>query len=204
MNENDRILVTGFEPFGGESLNPSAYILEKIHQDNKLSMQCDTLLLPVDFGEAHRPVLERLKANQYKAWVGFGQAGGRSRICLERVALNWVETKQADNRGLVPTSGPLVHGASAALFSTAPLEKIKSVLEVAGLPAEISHSAGAYVCNSLYFHVLNNLATESWGLFIHVPYMTEQIQNKGEAVPSWDSSDLWQATSLVLTTVLHA
>ncbi len=194
---NPKILVTGFEPFGGESLNPSAWILEKIKADPELSDKCDTLLLPVTFAEAHRSVLEALSKQEYKAWIGFGQAGGRAKISLERVSLNWQETSQADNSGVIPQPGLLVSGGEKAYFTRAPLQKMQTVLDLAGIPVEISFSAGAYVCNSLYYHMLKNLPQGTWGLFVHVPYLKSQVQGKPEK-PAMDEESLWQAAKLIL------
>lgn len=194
---NTKILVTGFEPFGGETYNPSAWLLEKIKVDPELSEFCETLLLPVTFHEAHKPVQEAIQTGKYKAWVGFGQAGGRSRICLERVALNWMETQQPDNSGAKPEPGLLVPNAEKAYFSKAPIEKMKSVLDLAGIPSEISFTAGAYVCNSLYYRVLHKLPHNMWGLFVHVPYTYEQVIHKNEKV-YLEESTLWQSAQLIL------
>lgn len=196
---NTKILVTGFEPFGGEIFNPSAWLLEKIQADPDLSQFCETLLLPVTFQEAHKPVLEALRNNSYTAWIGFGQAGGRSKICLERVAINWQETNQPDNSGRKPKPGPLSPGADSAYFSLGPLEKMKDVLDLAGIPSEISFTAGAYVCNSLYFHVLKSLPPSLWGLFVHVPYVSQQMENKTEKV-FMHEHHVWQAAQLILQT----
>lgn len=197
-----KILVTGFEPFGGDSFNPSSWILDQIKQDPELSKNCDTLLLPVVFDESYKPVLGALRdrSEPYKAWIGFGLAGGRTRVGLERVALNWKEADIADNSGLKVQPGPLVIGEESAYFSNAPLEPIRRVLVENQIPAEISFSAGAYVCNSLYYHVLRSLPVSMWGLFVHVPYLESQVlQNeKLQGKPFLDQVILWRAAQLIL------
>lgn len=196
-----KILVTGFEPFGGEITNPSAWILDKVKADSELSQNCETLLLPVTFGEAHKPVLEALKNHEFKAWVGFGQAGGRAKICLERVAINWQESTIADNSGLKPEPSLLAPGGEKAYFSRGPLEKMQTVLDLAGLPCEISFTAGAYVCNSLYYQVLSHLPESMWGLFVHVPYLKHQVEGK-KGKPFLEEDQMWNAARLILQTAV--
>lgn len=196
---NSKILVTGFEPFGGESFNPSAWLLEQIQKDADLSSFCETLLLPVTFQDAHKPVLEALRNTRYQAWIGFGQAGGRSKIGLERVAINWQETSQPDNSGRKPEPGLLSPGGEQAYFSKGPLDKMKNVLDLAGIPSEISFTAGAYVCNSLYYNTLKALPPRTWGLFVHIPYVSQQMESKTEKIFMHEQV-VWQATQLILQT----
>lgn len=197
------ILVTGFEPFGGEVENPSSWLLNKIENDPQLSAHVKTLLLPVSFEQASQSALRALEGGDYKCWIGFGQAGGRSKICLERVALNWIEADIPDNQGLHPKPGPLRPSEPPASFSQAPLETLKVAVQATGVPVEISFSAGAYVCNALYFDVLRHLPREMWGVFVHVPYLTSQVVNRFQ-IPALSKEDLWKGAEALLSAALRA
>lgn len=114
-----------------------------------------------------------------------GQAGGRSTVCLERVALNWIETSYADEEGRLPPTGRIEPQGEAAFFSDLPLEEWKEKLGVLNLPVTISLNAGGYVCNALYFSASRALAQEGRPLhlcFIHVPYLPEQTIDKKNVV----------------------
>ena len=176
-----RILVTGFKPFLGETLNPSSLILKELKD-----AEVDTLLLPVSFDTVFE-TLERHwdSKGPYDGLLMLGQAGGRKAVCLERVAINWMEGKVMDEDGVIPPVGTLMDGAPAAyisdFFPAGWVEALKSVG-----PVEVSHSAGAYVCNALYFQALHHFPQDVPALFTHVPYLPEQVVNKPEGTPSMD------------------
>jgi len=197
------ILVTGFEPFGGEVENPSAWLLNKIESDPRWSAHVKTLLLPVSFEQASEAAVQALVSGDYKCWIGFGQAGGRAKICLERVALNWIEAEIPDNEDRHPKPGPLRANEPPAYFSKAPLEDFKKAVQGAGLPVEISFSAGAYVCNALYFDILRQMPREMWGVFVHVPYLPSQVLNRPET-PSLSKEDLWKGAEALLGLALRS
>lgn len=178
-----RILLTGFKPFLGETINPSERILEALRGDPAVR----TLLLPVVFAEAAPLLLETWRTEgPFSAVLMLGQAGRRDRLSLERVALNWIETEHPDESGACPPRGPIEPGGEGALLSEFPLEVWRKELSEMGIPTEVSLSAGGYVCNDLYFKVRRALGARA--LFVHVPFLPEQAARagsaKGETVPS--------------------
>lgn len=168
-----KLLVTGFEPFLGEKINPSGLLLEKFRAENT-----ETLLLPVSFQRASAILLDHVaKTGPYGAVLMLGQAGGRAKVSMERVALNWIETEHPDEDGHRPERGAIDGIEETAFFSEMPLEEWRSEIAALGLPIEISLSAGGYVCNDLYFKMRRDLVGVPC-LFVHVPYLPEQAAEK--------------------------
>lgn len=166
------ILVTGFKPFLGEALNPSAEILIRLQTRQEFNDKIKTLLLPVVFSEAFELLKNEFQSGKYSQVVMIGQAGGRSKISLERVALNWFETEFPDESGWTPKKEAIDKMAAPAIFSEYKIEDALEKLKAHEIPVEISLSAGGYVCNFLYFKVLSELTKQA--LFVHVPYLPEQ------------------------------
>lgn len=184
--EKPRILVTGFKPFLGEKINPSEILLEHIKRDFAASV--DTLVLPVSFAECFSTLSKKFYGDAYSHVVMLGQAGGRDKVCLERVALNWIETSKPDEDGYTPKQQKIDDG-EAALFCALPLSDLAEDLKSKNLPVKISLSAGGYVCNYLYYRVLQDLAgskSATRAVFIHVPYLPEQLSDKPEGTPGMD------------------
>lgn len=197
---SDRILVTGFKPFLGETINPSEVLLEEIKKDFAVSKQVDTLLLPVSFTHGFATLEEHLKKNTYRCIFMLGQAGDRYKVCFERVGLNWIETQKPDEEGFTPQQGSIVKNESAALFSRLPLTEWDAELRAQGLPTKVSLSAGGYVCNHVYFKALYKFQndTKTSVVFIHVPYLPEQVQNKPAGTPFLDLETMKKTLYFVL------
>lgn len=171
------LLVTGFEPFGGEALNPADELLRTLEGAAPGGGRVVTARLPVTFREA-LPALEREIARRQPALVlGVGQAGGRARLSVERVALNLVDARIPDNAGEQPVDVPVISGAPPAYFSSLPVKLMLKAMLERGVPAELSLSAGTYVCNAAFFAMEHLAATRYPGLrtgFIHLPYLPRQ------------------------------
>ena len=189
MNSDKKILITGFEPFGGESLNPSQILLEKLQQDSAFSARADFALLPVSFGTVKSQIQSLLLHNSYERVFHLGQAGDRETVCLELVALNWMGGVR-DEAGFLPKDGAIEPLAPAAYISELPLKALSKRLKDEGFPVSVSLSAGAFLCNFVYFQSCQILEKKGQGakaLFIHVPYLPEQIQAKpGKASLEFD------------------
>lgn len=174
---NRSVLVTGFEPFGGERVNPSQEIVRALDGGTLGAHRIVGAVLPVAFA-ATLPRLADLLATHRPALVlALGQAGGRSAISLERVAINLVDARIADNDGRQPIDASVVADAPGAYFSSLPLKAIEARLRALGIPAEISLSAGSFVCNQVFFGLAHLLATrhpDLRGGFVHVPWLPEQ------------------------------
>ena len=174
-----RVLLTGFDPFNGASINPSWQAAQALHGKRVSGRRLVVARLPTEFGAAlHR--LDALLARwQPEMVVCVGQAGGRAALSLERVAINLIDAPIADNAGDRPVDMPVVPGGPAAYFSTLPVKAACAALQRAGLPAEVSHTAGTFVCNQVFYGLMHRLATQPAlsqvrGGFVHVPWLPEQ------------------------------
>ena len=169
-----KILVTGFEPFGGEEINPSWEAVKSLPSKIK-EYSLTKLQLPVVFGEAARMVLDTAERICPDVILCIGQAGGRAEITPELVAINIRHAQIPDNIGNQPEDEPILEGAPAAYFSTIPVRKIAEVINAQGIASKVSYSAGAYVCNDLLYTLLARYAASATRVgFIHVPYSTDQ------------------------------
>lgn len=181
---DDTILLTGFEPFGGETINPSGEIVRALDGMGIAGHRVVGAVLPVAFA-ATLPMLEDLLALHRPSLVlALGQAGGRGEISLERVAINLIDARIADNDGLQPIDAAVVDGAPGAYFTTLPIKAIAQQLREIGIPTTPSLSAGSFVCNQVFFGLAHLLATrypQTRGGFVHVPWLPQQAtQHAGQ------------------------
>ena len=180
---NPTILLTGFEPFGGESVNPSWQIAQALD-----GWACDgrvvrAALLPCAFGEALRVLDAALDDLCPELVMGLGQAGGRAEISIERVALNIDDARIPDNLGRQPVDAPVLAHGPAAYFSTLPIKAIARDVRAAGIAAAVSNTAGTFVCNHVFYALMHRLATtpalaRTRGGFVHVPYALDQVAGR--------------------------
>ena len=177
-----KILLTGFEPFGGESINPAKEAV-KLVKDEIKGAQIVKCYVPVVFGKAIDTVYEAMKKENPDAVLLIGQAGGRYEMTPERIAINCDDARIPDNEGNSPVDKPVVEGGPAAYFSTLPVKKMVENMKANNIPAAISNSAGTYVCNHLMYGVRHYIETEfpnTIGGFMHVPFLHEQVMSKKE------------------------
>lgn len=177
-----KILLTGFEPFGGESINPAQEAVQLVKDEIK-GAQIVKCYVPVVFGKAIDTVHEALKKENPDAVLLIGQAGGRYEITPERIAINCDDGRIPDNEGNQPVDQPVRADGPAAYFSTLPIKNMVQYIKAANVPAAVSNTAGTYVCNHLMYGVLYYLDKEfpnTIGGFMHVPYLHEQVMNKKE------------------------
>ncbi len=175
-----KVLVTGFEPFGGEKINPSWEAVKAL-PDGIGGAEIVKKRLPVMF-RGVRELLPRLIVEERPdVMILTGQAGGRPNVTVERVAINVMDSAMADNEGFAPENEPVFEGAPAAYFATIPIKAIVRALRGAKIPAAVSNTAGTYVCNAAMFTALHTIAVagmETRAGFIHVPFSHEQALNK--------------------------
>ena len=143
-----QLLITGFDPFGGESVNPSWEAVRRL-PDEIGPWRLTKLQIPTVFGQAAQTVLETAEKVAPDAIVCVGQAGGRNAVTPEVVAINLREARIPDNAGHQPENLPVVEGGPAAYFATVPVREMVGVMQAAGYPAALSYSAGAFVCNDV-------------------------------------------------------
>lgn len=171
------ILLTGFEPFEQEPLNPSWEAVRALD-----GWQCEGAIvaarqLPCVFGTALEVLDQLIDELKPVLVICVGQAGGRSQLSVERVAINVDDARIADNAGRQPIDQPIHNDGPAAYFSTLPIKGLVKAMRAAGVPAEVSQTAGTFVCNHVFYGLMHRLATHApdvRGGFIHIPYIPSQ------------------------------
>ena len=191
-----RLLITGFEPFGGEEINPSWNAVCRLPGEIG-GYTLTRLQLPVIFGKAARVALDAAKELCPDVILCVGQAGGRDAICPELVAINLRYAKIPDNDGNRPVDEMVVDGGERAYFSTLPVRKMADAVDKSGIPSRVSYSAGAYVCNDLLYALLNHYGDNGVRVgFIHVPYCKEQGKE-----PSMSIEDIVKGLTVAIENV---
>lgn len=184
-NKAMTILITAFEPFGGEDRNPSLEALQRLPETIG-GARIHKLALPTAFHDAPRQAIAALDAHRPDAVICLGQAGGRAGITVERVAINVDDARIPDNLGQQPVDAPIAKDGPAAYFTTLPIKNMAAAMTEADIPASISNSAGTYVCNHLTYVLLHHAATTGLNTkigFIHVPFMASQAEGRTPPVP---------------------
>lgn len=193
-----KALVTGFEPFGGDRINPSFEALRRLPA-RLGDLRIATRPLPVTYGEA-LPVLRRAIAETAPDIVlGVGLAGGRCELSLERVAINIDDARIPDNAGDQPIDRPVVAGGPAAYFATLPIKAAALALREAGVPAAVSNSAGTFLCNHVFYGLMHEAARGGGfrGGFLHVPYLPGQAARQ-RGVPSMALAQIVEGIETIL------
>lgn len=172
------VLLTGFDPFGGDQVNPSWEIARALHRRQVAGHRVQAAQLPTRFGASVRQLHALLAEHRPALVVCLGLAAGRAALSLERIAINVDDARIADNAGAQPIDTPVVAGAPAAYFSTLPIKAMRQALLAAGVPAEVSQTAGTFVCNHVFYALMHALATRralarTRGGFIHVPLLAD-------------------------------
>ena len=170
-----RILLTGFEPFGGEQINPSWEVAKALDGQKIAGVNIIARMLPCVFGEALKVLQQSIDEVNPDLVLALGQEGGRSDFSIERIAINIDDARIVDNAGAQPIDQPVVNGAPAAYFSTLPIKTMVAELRAAGHPASVSQTAGTFVCNHVFFglqHALHGSGVRSG--FMHLPLLPAQ------------------------------
>jgi len=165
-----KVLITGFEPFGKATLNPSGEIVKRISGDNII-----TAILPVAYAQSAEALLDLIEQHNPDVVISLGQAEGRTQITPERIAINLDDARLADNEGVSRIDEPILEDGPVAYESTLPIKEFVSAITAAGIPAAVSLSAGAFLCNHIFYVAQNRLkGTKVRSGFVHVPLMDEQ------------------------------
>lgn len=168
-------LVTGFEPFGGDRVNPSFEALRRL-PPRLGGIAIATRALPVAFGAALPALRAAIAATSPELVLCTGLAGGRAELSLERIAINIDDARIADNAGHRPIDRPVVADGPAAYFATLPIKAAVAALRAAGLPAAVSNSAGTFLCNHVFYGLMHEAGGGRFrGGFLHVPYLPSQV-----------------------------
>lgn len=183
------VLVTGFEPFGDDARNPSGEAVRAVEAAWDGAEELATAILPVSYDDAEAMLRDLIRGFDPDVVIATGLAGGRDAVTPERVAINLRDARIPDNAGAQPIDQPCVEGGPAAHFSSLPVKAIARAVEATGVPSAVSHTAGTFVCNHV-FYVAAEEAARRPGMragFIHVPWSTESApEGASGALPAAD------------------
>lgn len=198
------VLITGFEAFGGESVNPSWEVVRRFDGVCLAGNQVVVRQLPCVFGKALMVLNAAIDELAPTLVIAVGQAGGRCDITVERVAININDARIADNQGQQPIDQPVIVDGPAAWFSTLPIKAMVAAIRAAGIPASVSQTAGTFVCNHVMYGLLHKLSQlpGTRGGFIHIPYLPQQaVAHPG--APSMAVETVYQALEVAIITALQ-
>lgn len=198
-----RILVTGFDPFGKEKINP-AYEAVKLLPDTAGAAEIIKMQIPTVFGASEKRLRAAIGKYRPDAVLCVGQAGGRAAVTVERVGINLMDARIADNEGSQPCDRKIRREGADAYFASLPTRAMVEAIQARGIPASLSYSAGTYVCNYILYSLLYLIKTEypsMKGGFIHVPFMTAQGIGKTAATPTMSLADMESALEAALCAI---
>lgn len=186
-----KILVTGFDPFGGDKINPAIEAVKQL--PNKIrGAEIVKLEIPTVFYKSAEVVKKAIKEYKPDYVLSIGQAGGRSALTPERVAININDGRIPDNEGYQPLGEPIQKDGETAYFTQLPIKAMVKAIREVGIPAEVSNTAGTYVCNHIMYQVQYMRNKEFPNIkagFIHIPFLPEQVVNR-PSMPSMSLDDI--------------
>jgi len=195
-----KALVTGFDAFGGDAVNPSSLAVGRLKKRIG-GVVVHTAQLPTSYAQSAKVLLAAIEKTRPDIVLCVGQAGGRSELCLERVAINVQDARIRDNDGNQPIDMPVVKDGPSAHFTTLPIKACVAEMRKAGLPAAVSNTAGTFVCNHIFYALMDIAAGHPIpmrGGFLHIPYVPEQAARLGGA-PSMALGDIVRGIEIILT-----
>lgn len=198
------LLLTGFAPFGGETVNPSWLAVKALDGRRIAGHRIVARELPVEFGVSLKRMRALLREHRPAMVIAVGQAGGRPALSLERIAINVDDARIPDNGGRQPVDAPVVADGPAAYFTTLPVKAMRAAITAADIPVEVSQTAGTFVCNHVFYglmHALRRSRRVRAG-FIHVPYSTEQAAGR-PGVPALSIDAMVEGLRIAIATALR-
>ncbi|TYP49795.1 pyroglutamyl-peptidase I [Thermosediminibacter litoriperuensis] len=194
-----KVLVTGFEPFGGEKVNPALEAVKLLPKEIK-GARVVVRELPTVFGKSLDVLFNEMEKEKPDVVICVGQAGGRYAVSVERVAINVDDARIPDNEGNQPVDQPIFPDGENAYFSTLPIKRIVEAIKKEGIPAEVSNTAGTYVCNHVMYGLLYYASRKRPDIkagFIHVPYLFEQVVDK-KNTPAMGLNEIVKALTVAI------
>lgn len=198
-----KILLTAFDPFGGESVNPALEAV-KLVADKVGDVDVVKLEVPTVFRKSIATVAAAMEKEKPDAVLCIGQAGGRYDLTPERVAINIDDARIKDNEGNQPIDLPIFEDGEPAYFTSLPIKAMVLAIRKAGVPASVSNSAGTFVCNHLMYGVLYTIAKKYPGMkggFMHVPFVPSQVVNRSSPAPSLNMKDIARGIEAALAAI---
>lgn len=200
-----KILITGFDPFGGESVNP-AFEAVKLLPDEIAGAQIIKLEVPTVFGKAGDTMEKGIVEHNPDVVLCIGQAGGRSGITPEKVAINYQDGRIADNAGYQPIDVKIKEDGETAYFTQLPVKAMVEKIRSRGIPAFVSYTAGTYVCNDLMYtllYLIDKKYPSVRGGFIHVPFAMEQVVNKPQGTASMELTKIAEGLKCAIEAIVE-
>lgn len=198
-----KILVTGFDPFGGETMNPAIEAV-KLLPDTIKEVEIIKVEIPTVFHKSGDTLLEAMKEHRPDMVLAIGQAGGRPGLTPERIAINQDDARIPDNEGNQPIDAVIHEDGDPAYFSTLPIKAMTQAIRDAGLPASVSNTAGTFVCNHIMYQALYYVQKEfpkTKAGFMHIPFMTEQVVDKPDQ-PSMSLKDMSRGIEVAIEAMI--
>ena len=199
-----KILVTAFDPFGGESINPALEAV-KLMKDKIDGAEIVKLEIPTVFRKSIDKVAEAIVKENPDVVLSIGQAGGRFEVTPERVAINVDDARIPDNEGNQPIDVPIYEDGAPAYFTTLPVKAMVESIRSAGLPSSLSNSAGTFVCNHIMYGVLYQIEKMGKNIragFIHVPFIPEQVARRPAPAPCMSMVDIAKALEAAVSAIV--
>lgn len=194
-----KLLLTGYEPFLDNPINPTMEIVKELDGKTVGGYLISGKVLPVEFKKTAEVAFRYYEEIKPDVVISLGLAPGRNRITPERIAIN-CNDGEPDNEGYAPVDEPIIEDGPAGYFSTLPIRRFVNVLNEKGYPAEISNTAGTYLCNHIMYHMLHKADKENNQVlagFIHIP-ASHELAVKAKHLPSWSSKDLLDSVMLMI------
>lgn len=198
-----KILLTAFDPFGGEKINPALEAVKLVKAED-LTAELIKLEVPTVFHKSIKTVQEAMRKHKPDAVLCVGQAGGRFQLTPERVAINLDDARIPDNEGQQPVDEPIFADGADAYFASLPIKAMVESIKAENLPAAVSNTAGTFVCNHLMYGVLYTIAKEfpqCRGGFIHVPFIPDQVVDKANT-PCLSLNDIARGLTASLQAII--
>lgn len=192
-----KVLITGFDPFGGENINPALEAVKKL-PDTISGAEIIKLEIPTVFGESLKKIEENINKHNPDIVISVGQAGGRFGVTPERVAINIDDARIKDNKGNQPIDIPVFEDGENAYFSNLPIKAMVKEMQNGGIPGSVSNTAGTFVCNHVMYgllYMIDKKYPNMRGGFIHVPYIPSQVTTKPNT-PSMSLEDISKGLEL--------
>ena len=198
-----KIVVTGFDPFGGESINPASEAVKQL-PEKIAGAQIVPLIVPTVFYRSIEVIKDAIETHNPDVILSIGQAGGRAAITVERIGINVDDARIADNIGQQMIDEPVVKEGPAAYFSTLPIKAMVKAIHDAGISANVSNTAGTFVCNHVMYGVLHLCATQypdKRAGFVHIPFLPEQTIDKPQ-YPSMSLEDIVKGLTVAIEAIV--
>ncbi|PNZ99613.1 pyroglutamyl-peptidase I [Staphylococcus nepalensis] len=200
-----KILVTGFDPFGGDTINPALEAVNLL-PDEIQGHTIEKLEIPTVFNKSKVTIENKLKATHFDIVLAIGQAGGRFELTPERIGINIDDARIPDNEGNQPIDEMIQSSGDAAYFSNLPVKRMTEAIKTAGVPARLSNTAGTFVCNHILYQLGFLQATQFPNIkfgFIHVPFIPEQVTDKPEQ-PSMSIQTIAKGLKAALEAIIES